>query len=376
MHGDNVMIINKTLRINANASAISLCAILFLIMASGCVPPAFNPNISSNPIDVIERSPRIYHIEFRAIAESLSISLLTGYLERDLVRAPRSAYGIGVEEFGDSVAMNEYLVALRALDQGNFDDAIFHLRKTVDRNPEFEKPYILLADMLRDHGEIRSAMQLYLKVLSLDQTNSRALSGLARCMLMVGDIDKARSAFIDAVIFDRSNFDAWDGLRLIAENSGMTVKVLDAPELSYVAKRKGRHFDLVIDDSVKDCPAVATAWIVYASQRATWRYEGKYKLQTLKTKYRHTLEEDVDCYMTLAAAWKLLSKEDTGGCDVSYLSRLVRLAEDGYLIPHVLFDYNCARDPSLGKRFKPETVDLIRQYINRYVIVPKNGASG
>ncbi len=368
------MVTNKTLRINA--SGISLWAMLVLMMASGCVPPAFNPNLSSNPIDVIERSPRIYHIEFRAIAESLSISMLTDYLERDLIRAPRSAYGLKFEDFCDSVAMNEYLLALRALDQGKFEDAISHLRKTVDRNPELGKPYILLADMLRDRGEIKSAMQLYLKVLSLDQTNSYALSGLARCMLMVGDIDRARSAFIDAVIFDRSNFDAWDGLKLIAENSGMTVKVIDVPELSYVAKRKGRHLDLVVDDSVKDCPAVATAWIVFASQRATWRYEGKYKIQTLKTKYHHTLEEDVDCYMTLAAAWKLLSKEDTGGCDVSYLSHLARLAEDGYLVPHVLFDYNCARDPSLGKRFKPETVDLIRQYINRYVIIPKDSGKG
>lgn len=366
------MLINRKPRINAKH--LSAGVYLILALLQGCVPPAFDPNLSSNPIDVIERSPRIYHIGFEAIAESLNISLVSDYLERDLLADPRSVYGI--EDTADSAAMGEYLAALASLDQGDFDDASLHLKNAIDHSPQFERPYILLANLLRERGEIKSAMQLYFKVLSFDKTSSKALSGLARCMLVVGDIESARKAFVDAVIFDRSNFEAWNGICLIAREYGFSVKILDVPELSYVKKKRGRHFDLIVDSSVKDCPAVATAWIVYASQRAVWRYEGKYKQQVGKTKYHHTLEEDVDCYMTLAAAWKLLSDEEKGNCDVSYLSHLTKLAEDGYLIPHILFDYCCARDPSLGKRFKPETVDLIRQYINRYVIVPKEGEGG
>ncbi|MGQ9603944.1 MAG: tetratricopeptide repeat protein [bacterium] len=366
------MVINKRSVINANASNLSLGFILALALLSGCVPPpAFVPDLSSNPIDVIERSPRIYHIEFSSIAESLSISMFTDYIGRDVIGGWRFANGLKPDDFGDSSAISEYLLALTALDEGNLDEAIAHLENTTDSKVGLKRSYTLLADMLRDMGEIKSAMQLYFKALSLDATNSYALSGLARCLLMIGDIDNARNAFINALIFNRSNFDAWEGISLIARQSGLTVKMVDVPEMSYVKKRKGRHFDLIVDESVKDCPAVATAWIVYASQRAAWRYEGKYKQQTMKSRYNHTLEEDVDCYMTLAAAWKLLSNEDKGECDVSYLSYLIKLAEEGYLIPHILFDYSCARDPLLGRRFKPETVEIIRSYIENYIIVPE-----
>lgn len=115
----------------------------------------------------------------------------------------------------------------------------------------------------------------------------------------------------------------------------------------------------------------ATAWMVFASQRAVWRYEGKYKQYMGVGKYQQTYEEDVDCFMALAAAWKVLSQQDTTVCDSNYFDHLDQVADEGYLVPHVLFDYVCIRDPLAARDFSTEVIDELRKYINQYVLVPR-----
>jgi hypothetical protein len=139
--------------------------------------------------------------------------------------------------------------------------------------------------------------------------------------------------------------------------------------LGYVREDRGRHYDLVIDDSLEDCPSQATAWIVFASQRAVWRYEGKFKQTLGITRYRPTYEEDIDCFMALAAAWRILSENDSVACSGGELDHMSKVAEDGYLVPHVLFDYVCLEQPLAARNFREAVIEQMRAYINDYVLV-------
>jgi hypothetical protein len=184
-----------------------------------------------------------------------------------------------------------------------------------------------------------------------------------------GKLDSARQALVDAVIYDRTSLDAWKNLHMLGEVQKFTVADHDVEELGYVREDRGRHYDIVIESSLEECPSQATAWIVFASQRAVWRYEGKFKRTQGLTRYRRTYQEDVDCFMALAAAWKILSQADSLQCESGYLDYMSRVAEEGYLVPHVLFDYVCLETPWAARNFRSEVIDEMRSYIDSYILV-------
>jgi tetratricopeptide (TPR) repeat protein len=240
----------------------------------------------------------------------------------------------------------------------------------MEADATYRPPYPLLGEMLLKRGAYEQAFDLYSKVLTWDGADSDALVGLARCHLRMGRLDEARTALVDAVIYDRLNLSAWSGLSMVAEIADLSIANRAAPDLGMVRKVRGRHYMIAVDESLKDCPVQAAAWITYASERAVWRYEGKYKTHFGSGSYKNTYEEDIDCYMVLAAAWKTLAQQDSLACDRAYLDYLSRVADDGYLVSHVLFDYVCLKAPAAARYFSAEVLARLRDYVNTYVIVP------
>jgi hypothetical protein len=133
---------------------------------------------------------------------------------------------------------------------------------------------------------------------------------------------------------------------------------------------------MVVDSSLVECPLGASAWIVFASQRAVWQYEGKYQQRFGKTGYEPTYDEDVDCYMSLAVAWKVLTERrdslavtDSLTCDNEYLDFLAEVSDGGHLVSHILMDYICLKSPGTARLLSSEVIDRMRDYVDRFVIV-------
>lgn len=340
-----------------------------------------------NPIEILNRSPRVYQIAFKAFADSIETTRASAYIAGSLEAA--ASPGEMVEAaLADSskiadlaprqVAQVEYIKARRRFDVGADRAAGYHLKRAMAADPGYRPPYLLLGEMLLDRRAVDEACDVFSKVLERDSTDSDALVGLARCHAMSGRLSDARRALVDAVIFDRVNLRAWSLLGMVADFEGCQVLSHDAPELGLVRKLRGRHYRILIDESLRECPVEATAWIAYASERAVWKYEDKYKRNFGVGKYVPTFEEDVDCYMVLAAAWKTLAQADSitppdsAVCDPAYLEYLERVADDGYLVSHVLFDHVCIKAPGAARYFTGDVIARIREYVDAYVIIPKS----
>jgi tetratricopeptide (TPR) repeat protein len=349
--------------------------VLPLLLALACSPRlAGRPEGSANPVEILDKSPRIYHIGFETIADSVetlhAAAYLAGGLVGDLEMAALDA-GTSGNQSDAARVRTEYSKARRRYDAGASGVAVMHLRKAMEIDPEFRPAQLLSAEMFLDDHKVKEAATIYGRILNRDVTDSDALVGLARCLMLMGRLEEARRALIDAVIFDRVNLGAWQNLHVLGEVRDFTVAKHDAPVLGLTRKSAGRHYDIVVDTSLEDCPVQAAAWIVFASQRAVWRYEGKYKQFLGVGRYAQTYEEDIDCYMALAAAWKVLSQRDSVSCDTRYFDHLDQVADDGYLVPHVLFDHVCLEDPFAARGFSLDTISGLREYISRYVLVPK-----
>jgi tetratricopeptide (TPR) repeat protein len=342
----------------------------------------------ANPIEVLDKSPRVYSIAFEPLADSVDTERAAAYLRGGIdhgVRPSKKA----LAAVSDSTlyaklppretAELEYYKAKKRYDAGAEQAASYHLKRAMAADKTYRPPYLLLGRMLVERGGLDQAHDLYTTVLSWDNADSDALVGLARCELRMGNISQAMAALVDAVIYNRANLLAWSDLEGLAFLQGLSVVNHDTPELGLVRKDRGRHYTLVIDDSLKDCPVEATAWIAFASERAVWQYEGKYRRRFGGGRYTPTYEEDVDCYTVLAAAWKTLagqdstagSSQDSTACDSAYLEYLARVGEDGYLVSHVLFDYVCIQAPGAARYFSDEVLARLRDYVNTFVIVPR-----
>jgi len=368
----------KQCEINRQADLSRLLAHTFLIsllLAAGACGPSIPSGVyhSENPVEIIENSPRIYNIVFEDLADSIETDRAAAFLRWNY----RSSGPAGVDTTrlqggdGRDLAVLEYARAANLFDAGARRRAAGHVRKAMDADRTYRPPYILLGNLLIFQGRLDEARSLFTRVIAWDVTDSEALLGLARCYMYMGDVDQARQALVDAVIFNRLNLEAWSTLDMIVSTENHEIADNELPVLAVVRKRRGRHYDLVLDRSLEECPTQATAWIVFASQRAVWRYEGKFKDYARQTKYAVTYEEDIDCYMSLAAAWEVLAASDTSACNAEYLDHLSRIADEGYLVPHVLFDYVCLEHPMAARGFSTEIIEKMRAYINTHVIVSK-----
>lgn len=350
---------------------------VFLAAVTSCSPRLTDIGSTSlNPVEVLERSPRIYHIRFEGFADSIetqrAASYFQGYLGPAFDASPLDTADLETVTDRDR-AVSEYYKAVRRFQAGAGRASLRHTRKALELNPAYEPSYVLLGKLLLAQGRVKEALNLFRRVVSWDATDSEALVGLAKCYMYTGRLDSARHTLIDAVIYDRLNLEAWSSLHMLGSVQKFRVADHDIAELGYVREDRGRHYDIVIEDSLEGCPSEATAWIVFASQRAVWRFEGKFKRTLGTTRYRRTYQEDIDCFMALAAAWKIVSGEDSTRCESEYLDYVSSVADDGFLVPHVLFDYVCLDQPLAARNFRSQVIDKMRTYVDTYVLVGGGG---
>ncbi len=356
---------------------------LALILAAACAPAAVGTrNLDRNPVEIIDESPRVYHIKFEDFADSLETIRARNYMRAAMPFGLYMDEDAGGREYSraDS-AIIEYRKAAKRFRAGAGAAAMAHVRRAIELNPAFLPSYVVFARILLADGRVLRAQAVLEQVLSRDPANSEALTVLAKCHEYMGRLDAAREALVDAVIFDRINLEAWGELERLGLALEFDVATRDAPELAFVEKRWGRNLDIVIDSSLIDCPAEASAWMVFASQRAVWRYEGKYRQRYGAQPYERTYDEDIDCYMSLAVAWKVLTARPDStaagpdACDDDYLDFLARVSDGGHLVSHVLMDYICLNAPGTARRFPPEIIERMRDYVDKYVLIPRQEGS-
>ncbi len=364
--------------------AVVLAACGAALLVAACGPTLVGRrDLDRNPVEIIDESPRVYHIKFEDFADSLETVRVINYMAGTVPHGLYIPEDLGGAEVSprDS-ALIEYRKAQKRLDAGAGQAGLMHIRRAIELDPGFLPSYVVLARILLADGQILRAKDLLDQVIARMPKNSEALMELARCHMYLGQFEEARAALIDAVIYERTNLDAWGELGRLGMVEHFSVATRDAPELAFVEKTRGRNLDMVVDSSLVDCPVGASAWIVFASQRAVWQFEGKYQQRYGKTRYERTYDEDVDCYMSLAVAYKVLSEQrdslavaDSAFCDNEYLDFLTEVSDSGHLVSHILMDYICLKSPETARLLSPEVIDRMRDYVDRFVIVRAPGGS-
>ncbi len=133
-------------------------------------------------------------------------------LTRAYVDAERWADALEAGERGLSVSMEDadllraYAYALQSV--GSYDEAVRYLQSAIDLRPSYLPTHFELAGLHLARDEDQSAIDLYDRILSLDQRNARAMLRLCLAYRKVGEFARALGFCKDSVDNDPSDPEA------------------------------------------------------------------------------------------------------------------------------------------------------------------------
>lgn len=94
-------------------------------------------------------------------------------------------------EQGGLAYQDEYSLGIMYYDKGDLVNAEEHLRKSIELNPDFAKPYINLGLIARRQGDYQQAMRYYQRAVDIDSTEWLGYTNAAAILKRAGDMSKA-----------------------------------------------------------------------------------------------------------------------------------------------------------------------------------------
>ena len=187
-------------------------------------------------------------------------------------------------------------------------------------------------------------------------------------LLGKGDINEARSKYIEAIVADPYNQTAWTGLNNWLRRSGLKLSWMKLTDRVSVEVKDGKT-NISLDSSLpKDDEVLTGGWLSYGLSRALWMREKFAKEYPSQTSYRHSLKEETESlHMLIAVSTEIAAKKkrDLTGSDFGTLARIEKA---GLLEPFVLLnraDNGIAQDYA---GYRATSRDKIRQYLDQIAI--------
>ena len=251
--------------------------------------------------------------------------------------------------------------------RGDMDQAIAAYQRALELDPrlydaalyagdaEFKKAHKSSDPQFRnDH--FNAAGVWFARAISINATRETAYRYWGDALDAQGKMIEARDKFIDAIIADPYNRNTYVGLTQWAQ------------------RHKAQLGHPKIEPPNGATPANSTDgssnWAAYTATRAAWVKTEFFKNYPAEKEYRHSLKEEASALSSVAAACArdLLSGK-IKALEPS-LTMLVKLAQDGFLEPYVLFarpDQGIARDYAAYRAVGREK---LKQYWLNVVIIP------
>ena len=183
-----------------------------------------------------------------------------------------------------------------------------------------------------------------------------------------GELNEARSKYIEAIIADPYNQTSWAGLNNWLKRSGTKLSWMKLRDRVSVQVKDG-NTNVTLDNSVpKDDKVVIAAWLSYGMSRALWMREKFAKEYPNETSYRHSLKEETESLRTLIAVSKEIAEKQKLDLSASDFGPLIKIEEAGFLEPFVLLnraDNGIVRDYA---GYRATSREKIRLYLDQMVI--------
>jgi len=251
--------------------------------------------------------------------------------------------------------------------RGDMDQAIAAYKRALESDPrlydaalyagdaEFKKAHNSSDPNFRnDH--FNAAGVWFAKAISINPNRETAYRYWGDALDAQGKMVEARDKFVEAIIADPYNRNTYVGLTQWAQR--------------HKAQLGHPKIEPPSSTTAANSTDGSSNWAAYTATRAAWLKTEFFKSYPAEKEYRHSLKEEASALSSVAAACaRDLQSGKIKALEPS-LTMLVKLAQDGFLEPYVLFarpDQGIARDYAA---YRAVAREKLKQYWLNVVIIP------
>jgi tetratricopeptide (TPR) repeat protein len=264
-----------------------------------------------------------------------------------------------------------------AFGRGDMQEALDGYVRAFALDPNLYEAALFAGDVYFKTHRLANAGEWYARAIRINPDSEMAYRYWGDALMAAGDMQQARSKFIEAIVAEPYRRNVWIGAQQWAERNKLSLSFPKIkPPHSVSAPSTGTdgktHIDVnmngaLLEDKAKDG---MSAWFIYPLHRATWPTQRFAKEFPGEKQYRHSLKEEAESLHLVAEDVRdQLRKKKVKSLDPD-LALLVKLDDEGLLEAFVLIamaDQGISQDYAA---YRAANRDKLRQYLDAYA-VPK-----
>jgi tetratricopeptide (TPR) repeat protein len=306
------------------------------------------------------------------IARSKEALLRSQQLGNDSNLLKAALEGVAAADGERKFSRNEEADALmnegeQAYVKGELDKATKAYTRAFELDPQLYEAPLFAGDMYFKKKEWDKAGEWFARAIVVNPDRETAYRYWGDA-LMMGQHKKeeARQKFTDAIVAEPYNRRAWVGLTQWAQRYAVPLGHPRIEPPTSVSPLKDNKMTITIDKTANEADGTG-AWVIYSMMRASWPLERFAKEFPNEKSYRHSLPEEAGALRQVAEHVKEQLKKGTIRQLDPMLETLVKLYDEGFIEPYVLFarvDQGIAQDYAA---YRKNNRDKLRRYLLEYV---------
>jgi len=256
-----------------------------------------------------------------------------------------------------------------AFAKNDYDAAIVGYSRAFRLDPKKYHAALFIGDAYFAKKDFENATAWYERAIQIDPNVETAYRYQADMLIKNGEMEKARTRAIQAVIAAPYNGVTWRELQAWAQVNHVVLTPVHINAAGSVSQKDDQHINITIDGSKPS--GVMSVWLIYSMTRATWSTSEFKKHFPAEPQYRHSLAEEAAALQSAAsmisADKRGKSKEATADPDVALLRKL---SEAKMIEPYVLLsapDQGIAADYAA---YRAQHREQLEQYLAQFVVPP------
>jgi tetratricopeptide (TPR) repeat protein len=268
-------------------------------------------------------------------------------------------------ENGSLGPLNE---AEAAYSDKKYDHAAELYQKALEASPKCYFAYIGLGDIRFFSGDYEGALALYQKSIDLNPYDFRGFFFKAHALVKLKRFTEAKESFAESLALKPYRKSLMQAIGNAAADLGVTLQ--DRPFLpKSLARLEGET--VAMYSNPEDTP-----WFWYALCKGLWLGEAGHRKALLgKEEHQWSNTEERECLALLVVGYEQSREDGKVPADPS-LDRIKRFFDEKLLDPFIFFEMYSRESPDIMLLLPAEPRKQVKDYILRYVLVPRDESGG
>jgi len=255
-----------------------------------------------------------------------------------------------------------------AFGKRDFDEAIKNYSTALELDPKNYPSVLFIGDSYFALKNFPKALEWYDRAIALNPNGETAYRYEADMLTKNGELEKARTRAIQAVVAEPYSAIPWRGLQQWATVNKLQLHAVHINTHNNIDATGKSGTNITLD--LSSLAPGGNAWIVYAGARANWRQKKFQETYPLEPQYRHSLAEEAEALSAAASVLGETSAKTSGKPADADLLLLQTIAAAKMLEPYILFN---AADQGIAKDYpvyRETHRAQLEEYLSRFVVPP------